>query len=215
MLILYWKHETPFMLILYWTTLYLDISTVFGTIGGKNTYLSTQSTSFQQIAFGADFYSVKNFKLAADVLYLTGTNNVGVKKTGISALGEFVNAGGAVGNVGSLKWLSNPSIHSELKNLCLTLSKKKTTICRVTKRFTFLGYSLSENEGLRLSRETLRPHRNKLKRLYEQKRSNDLLRVYVMHFWRWVKSGVDDIIDTNYLNNVMLLYINSYFKLAK
>ncbi len=107
------------------------------------------------------------------------------------------------------------SIHSELKNLCLTLSKKKTTICRVTKRFTFLGYSLSENEGLRLSRETLKRHRNKLKRLYEQKRSNDLLRVYVMHFWRWVKSGVDDIIDTNYLNNVMLLYINSYFKLAK
>ncbi len=81
---------------------YLDISTGFGTIGGKNTYLSTQNTSFQQIAFGADFYSVKNFKLAADVLYLTGINNVGVKKTGISAPGEFVNAGGAVGVEGGI-----------------------------------------------------------------------------------------------------------------
>lgn len=97
-------------------------------------------------------------------------------------------------------------MYAELKKLKLTLSRPKTWIGRASKGFQFLGYRLVKKKKLTLSRETLKRHYRKIKQLYERKASKKRLLEYCNNFWRWVKAGMQNCLDTQYINHIENLY---------
>lgn len=85
------------------------------------------------------------------------------------------------------------TIYHELNKLCLTLSKPKTYIGRVSKGFNFLGYKFSgkpDNTTLGIAKSTVDRMLEKLQRLYEQGADDNRIAEYLTRWQRWVNSGL-------------------------
>ena len=65
----------------------------------------------------------------------------------------------------------------------------KTVIGRVTRGFDFLGYWFSPG-GLHVAAKTVHRMTEKVARLYEQGATMGCIEIYLMRWWRWVRSGV-------------------------
>ncbi len=84
----------------------------------------------------------------------------------------------------------------------LTLSGRthpdKTFIGRITRGFDFLGYWFSPL-GLGVAKRTVERMVDKVARLYEQDADEFRIESYLIHWLRWVRSGLHGLVTCNLL----------------
>ena len=85
------------------------------------------------------------------------------------------------------------TVNQVLERLRVEKHPDKTFIGRITRGFDFLGYWFSPL-GLGVAKKTVECMMDKVTRLYEQGADEGRIESYLIHWRRWVSSGVDGVI---------------------
>ena len=86
------------------------------------------------------------------------------------------------------------TVNGVLQGLKLLKHPDKTSIGTIARGFDFLGYHCSR-AGLGVARKTVGNFLDNLARLYEQQACAERLGQYVQDWYRWLRTGVEPILD--------------------
>ena len=90
------------------------------------------------------------------------------------------------------------AMHKVLAELRLTVHPTKRFIGKAERGFDILGYRIEPGRKLARSQIKLQRLLERTRRLYEQGASSTRLREYVARWHRWLRGGVEDVVDLCY-----------------
>ncbi len=95
-------------------------------------------------------------------------------------------------------------MHEVLAKLRLTVHQTKRFIGKAERGFDILGYRIEPGRKLVPSHTSLQRLQERTRRLYEQGASSTRLREYVARWHRWLRGGVDDLLDLSYFESKLI-----------
>jgi RNA-directed DNA polymerase len=90
------------------------------------------------------------------------------------------------------------AVNEEMAVLRVVQHPDKTFIGRIARGFDFLGYWFS-HAGLSVAAKTVERMVDKVSRLYEQGADEVRIEAYLIRWWRWVRSGVGNRVDSGWI----------------